>query len=147
MPPKNSKESAPVCIANLKISVLPMVTTQGLDLNPPVTFRLRSGSGPVYLAGQHVTAVSPWNNTVEEEEEEEEEESQEDEEMEESSKEESPVKPELRKETIQQTVSQQHQEERQSGKYYNLHNYSAVSGKKWAESQFHGCKKGEESAS
>nr|XP_056714977.1 nucleoplasmin-like [Euleptes europaea] len=92
VPQKDSKESAPVRIANLKLSVLPMVTTLGLDLNPPVTLRLRSGSGPVYLAGQHVSAVNNWNDS-EEEEEEEEEESQEVEEMEGSSKEESPMKP------------------------------------------------------
>ncbi|XP_015284872.1 PREDICTED: nucleoplasmin ATPase-like [Gekko japonicus] len=89
VPQKDSKESAPVCIANLKLSVLPMIATPGLDLTPPVTFRLKSGSGPVYLAGQHMTAVSAWNESEEEEEEE----SLEDEDMEESSKEESPVKP------------------------------------------------------
>nr|XP_056716855.1 nucleoplasmin-like [Euleptes europaea] len=87
VPQKDNKESAPVCIANLKLSVLPMVTSLGLDLNPPVTFRLKSGSGPVYLAGQHVSAVFKWNDSEKEEE------SLEDEEMEESSKEESPIKP------------------------------------------------------
>ncbi|XP_077162540.1 nucleoplasmin-like [Paroedura picta] len=81
LPPKDSKESAPVCIANLKLSVLPMVASLGFDLNPPVTFRLKSGSGPVYLAGQHLTAVNAWNDSEEEEE------SSGDEEMEESSKE------------------------------------------------------------
>ncbi|XP_048369049.1 nucleoplasmin-like [Sphaerodactylus townsendi] len=91
VPQKDSKESAPVCLANLKLSVLPMITTLGLDLNPPVTFRLKSGSGPVYLSGQHMSAFNAWNDS--EEDDEEEEESLEDEEMEESSKEESPVKP------------------------------------------------------
>ncbi|KAH0623240.1 hypothetical protein JD844_031326 [Phrynosoma platyrhinos] len=88
IPPKDSKNSTPVHIATLKLSVLPMATIAGLDLTPPVTFRLKSGSGPVYLAGQHVTAGLQWNG----EEEEEESSSQEDEEVENSSKEESPVK-------------------------------------------------------
>ncbi|XP_060106718.1 nucleoplasmin-like [Heteronotia binoei] len=87
VPQKNSKESTPVCIANLKLSVLPTIAPLGLDLNPPVTFRLKSGSGPVYLAGQHLSAARAWNDSEVEEEE-----SLEDEEMEESATEESPVK-------------------------------------------------------
>lgn len=27
----------------------------GVELTPPVTFRLRAGSGPVYISGQHVS--------------------------------------------------------------------------------------------
>ncbi|XP_042327778.1 nucleoplasmin-like [Sceloporus undulatus] len=88
IPPKDSKDSTPVRIATLKLSVLPMATIAGLDLTPPVTFRLKSGSGPVYLAGQHIIAGLQENG----EEEEEELSSQEDEEMENSSKEESLVK-------------------------------------------------------
>ncbi|KAL8173765.1 UNVERIFIED_CONTAM: hypothetical protein K2H54_024312 [Gekko kuhli] len=93
LPQKDSKESAPVRIANLKLSVLPMIATPGFDLNPPVTFRLKSGSGPVYLAGQYVTDFSAWNQSEEENDDDDEEESSEDEEMEECSKEESPRKP------------------------------------------------------
>ncbi|XP_062995398.1 nucleoplasmin-like [Elgaria multicarinata webbii] len=94
--PKDKKESTAVHIATLKLSVLPMATLAGLDLTPPVTFRLKSGSGPVFLAGQHVTVGLDWNGDDDREEEEEEEaasaSSQEDEEVESSSKEESPVK-------------------------------------------------------
>ena len=28
----------------------------GVELTPPVTFRLRAGSGPVYISGQHVSS-------------------------------------------------------------------------------------------
>ncbi|XP_003225756.1 nucleoplasmin [Anolis carolinensis] len=87
VPPKDSKDTTPVHLATLKLSVLPMVALTGLELNPPVTFRLKSGSGPVYLAGQHLAADLPWN-----EEEEDESLSKEDEDLEESSKEDSPVK-------------------------------------------------------
>ncbi|XP_067326804.1 nucleoplasmin-like [Anolis sagrei] len=84
VPPKGSKNTTPVHIATLKLSVLPTVSLAGLELTPPVTFRLKSGSGPVYLAGQHLADLQ--SNEEEEEEEEEEEK------MEESSKEDSPVK-------------------------------------------------------
>uniref|UniRef100_A0A8D0BPT0 Nucleoplasmin core domain-containing protein n=1 Tax=Salvator merianae TaxID=96440 RepID=A0A8D0BPT0_SALMN len=89
VPAKDSKQSTPVHIATLKLSVLPMVT--GLDLTPPVTFRLKSGCGPVYLAGQHVSVSSCWNE--DESGEEEESSSKEDDELEDLSREKSPVKP------------------------------------------------------
>uniref|UniRef100_A0A8C7DVZ4 Alkylated DNA repair protein AlkB homologue 8 N-terminal domain-containing protein n=1 Tax=Naja naja TaxID=35670 RepID=A0A8C7DVZ4_NAJNA len=63
VPPKSSIISTPVHIATLKLSILPMVT--GLDLTPPITFRLKSGSGPVYLAGQHVTEDLTWGTHIE----------------------------------------------------------------------------------
>ncbi|XP_076437569.1 uncharacterized protein LOC143276805 isoform X2 [Babylonia areolata] len=44
----------------------------GLRFNSPVTFRLVSGSGPVYLSGQHVVTVVVVDEEEEEEEEEEE---------------------------------------------------------------------------
>ncbi|KAJ8378065.1 hypothetical protein AAFF_G00248600 [Aldrovandia affinis] len=47
--------SAPVPIATLHPSCLPMVSFAGFELMPPVTFKLRSGQGPVYICGQHVT--------------------------------------------------------------------------------------------
>ncbi|KAJ7305064.1 hypothetical protein JRQ81_010867 [Phrynocephalus forsythii] len=90
-PPVDSKQSTPVHIATLKLSVLPMAALAGFDLTPPVTFRLKSGSGPVYLAGQHVTVGSQWNE--EDDEEEEVSSSDKDEEAQDSSKEGSPVIP------------------------------------------------------
>ncbi|XP_061448659.1 nucleoplasmin-like [Rhineura floridana] len=88
MPPKDSKASTAVHVATLKLSVLPMATLVGLDLTPPVTFRLKSGSGPVYLAGQHLSVGFPWEGDGAQEEC-----SEEGDETENSSKEESPMKP------------------------------------------------------
>ncbi|XP_073413233.1 nucleoplasmin-like isoform X2 [Dendrobates tinctorius] len=45
----------PVTIATLQPSLLPMINIHGLEVAPPVTFLLTSGSGPVYISGQHVT--------------------------------------------------------------------------------------------
>uniref|UniRef100_A0A3B3ZZN4 Nucleophosmin n=1 Tax=Periophthalmus magnuspinnatus TaxID=409849 RepID=A0A3B3ZZN4_9GOBI len=42
-----------VPLAALKPSVLPSVSLGGFEITPPVTFRLQSGSGPVYISGQH----------------------------------------------------------------------------------------------
>ncbi|TFK08185.1 Nucleoplasmin ATPase [Platysternon megacephalum] len=82
VPSEDSQDTTPVPLATLKPSVLPMATMVGVELTPPVTFRLRAGSGPVYITGQHVTLVPDlsWDEEEEEEEEEvaEEEESQED---------------------------------------------------------------------
>ncbi|KAJ6658679.1 hypothetical protein lerEdw1_019839 [Lerista edwardsae] len=44
----------PIPIASLRRSVLPMVCLDGFDFTPPVTFILKSGTGPVYLNGQHL---------------------------------------------------------------------------------------------
>ncbi|XP_062366689.1 nucleoplasmin-2 [Cinclus cinclus] len=60
----------PVPLATLKPSVLPMATLAGVELNPPVTFRLRTGSGPVYVSGQHVSMMMLSSDEEEEEEEE-----------------------------------------------------------------------------
>uniref|UniRef100_A0A8C0IYK3 Nucleophosmin/nucleoplasmin 2 n=1 Tax=Chelonoidis abingdonii TaxID=106734 RepID=A0A8C0IYK3_CHEAB len=81
VPSEDSQDTAPVPLATLKPSVLPMATMVGVELTPPVTFRLRAGSGPVYITGQHITLVPDLSWDEEEEEEEEvaeEEESQED---------------------------------------------------------------------
>ncbi|XP_044293000.1 nucleoplasmin-3 [Varanus komodoensis] len=42
-----------VPVANLKLSCQPWLCLDNFEFQPPVTFRLRSGSGPVHLAGQH----------------------------------------------------------------------------------------------
>ncbi|KYO34158.1 nucleoplasmin-2 isoform X2 [Alligator mississippiensis] len=93
IPPEDSQDPSPVVLAALKPSVLPMAPMVGVELTPPVTFRLRAGSGPVYITGQHINcqlffAVVPDDSWMEEEEEEEEEEEYE----EESFQEESPQK-------------------------------------------------------
>ncbi|XP_069467729.1 nucleoplasmin-3 isoform X2 [Ambystoma mexicanum] len=41
-------------VANLKLSVQPMVDLGNFELYPPVTFRLKSGSGPVHVSGNHL---------------------------------------------------------------------------------------------
>uniref|UniRef100_UPI00358F624B nucleoplasmin-3 n=1 Tax=Myxine glutinosa TaxID=7769 RepID=UPI00358F624B len=40
-------------IATLKPSVQPSLALSGLDVEPPVTFKLKTGSGPIYISGQH----------------------------------------------------------------------------------------------
>ncbi|XP_068776995.1 nucleoplasmin-2 isoform X3 [Struthio camelus] len=64
---------APVPLATLKPSVLPMATLVGVELTPPVTFHLRAGSGPVYISGQHVSLMPnlSWDEEEEAAEEEE----------------------------------------------------------------------------
>ncbi|KAJ7989392.1 hypothetical protein DPEC_G00304070 [Dallia pectoralis] len=47
--------SQPVPIATLHPNCQPMVSFTGFELIPPVTFSLRSGQGPVFICGQHVT--------------------------------------------------------------------------------------------
>ncbi|XP_070621225.1 nucleoplasmin-2 [Erythrolamprus reginae] len=69
LPPKSNINSNPVRIATLKLSILPMASLAGFDLTPPITFRLKSGSGPVYLAGQHVTVGLNWNGDEDQEKE------------------------------------------------------------------------------
>ncbi|KAM7074034.1 nucleoplasmin-3 [Molossus nigricans] len=56
-----------VPVANLKLSCQPMLSLDDFQLQPPVTFRLRSGSGPVRITGRHqIVTVS---SDVSEEEE------------------------------------------------------------------------------
>ncbi|XP_059400751.1 nucleoplasmin-like [Carassius carassius] len=43
-----------VPIATLHAKSMPTVNLSGLDLHPPVTFRLKRGSGPVYVGAEHV---------------------------------------------------------------------------------------------
>ncbi|XP_006756583.1 PREDICTED: nucleoplasmin-3 [Myotis davidii] len=68
-----------VPVANLRLSCQPMLSLDDFQLQPPVTFRLKSGSGPVRITGRHqIVTVS----SVSEEEESEEEGSEENEEAE-----------------------------------------------------------------
>ncbi|XP_053556443.1 nucleoplasmin-like protein NO29 [Bombina bombina] len=48
------EEEVAAQVANLKLSCQPMVDVDCFTLHPPVMFRLKSGSGPVLIAGQHL---------------------------------------------------------------------------------------------
>ncbi|XP_056323302.1 nucleophosmin 1a [Danio aesculapii] len=61
-------------LATLKPSTLPSVCLGGFEITPPVVFRLRTGSGPVHISGQHLVIMGGDQSFDEEEEEEEEEE-------------------------------------------------------------------------
>ncbi|XP_072259165.1 nucleoplasmin-like [Pyxicephalus adspersus] len=61
-------QKQPIVIASLHPSAKPMVNLCGLDLSPPVTFILTSGSGPVYISGQHVIVDDDLENLPPEEE-------------------------------------------------------------------------------
>ncbi|XP_076143635.1 nucleophosmin 1b isoform X3 [Alosa pseudoharengus] len=50
----------------LKPSVLPSVSLGGFEVTPPVCFRLQSGSGPVYISGQHFVSVKDSDDEEEE---------------------------------------------------------------------------------
>uniref|UniRef100_A0A7M4E5C9 Nucleophosmin n=1 Tax=Crocodylus porosus TaxID=8502 RepID=A0A7M4E5C9_CROPO len=41
-------------LASLKMSVQPTVSLGGFEITPPVVLRLKCGSGPVYVSGQHL---------------------------------------------------------------------------------------------
>ncbi|XP_036754893.1 nucleoplasmin-3 [Manis pentadactyla] len=64
-----------VPVANLKLSCQPMLSLDDFQLQPPVTFRLKSGSGPVRITGRH-QIVTTSNDVSEEEEGSEEEEAE-----------------------------------------------------------------------
>ncbi|XP_055518310.1 nucleoplasmin-like [Leucoraja erinacea] len=70
--------SLPVPIASLRLSSLPMVVISGIELTSPVTFRLKCGSGPVYLMGENMILEDETWEAGDEEEEAEEEEEEED---------------------------------------------------------------------
>ncbi|XP_078087427.1 nucleophosmin-like [Mustelus asterias] len=46
-----------ITLAALKLSVQPTVSLGGFEITPPVTFRLKSGAGPVHISGQHLIAL------------------------------------------------------------------------------------------
>ncbi|XP_059845950.1 nucleophosmin-like [Hypanus sabinus] len=45
-----------ITLAALRLNVQPTVSLGGFEIEPPVTFRLKSGTGPVYISGQHLIA-------------------------------------------------------------------------------------------
>jgi nucleophosmin 1 len=58
-----------VTLATLKMSVQPMVSLVGFEITPPVVLRLKCGSGPVHISGQHLVAVEEDTESEDEEEE------------------------------------------------------------------------------
>ncbi|KAM9696643.1 nucleophosmin-like [Dama dama] len=58
-----------VTLATLKMSVQPTVSLGGFEITPPVVLRLRCGSGPVHVSGQHLVAVEEDAESEDEEEE------------------------------------------------------------------------------
>nr|XP_028700294.1 nucleophosmin-like isoform X1 [Macaca mulatta] len=58
-----------VTLATLKMSVQPMVSLGGFEITPPVDLRLKCGSGPVHISGQHLVAVEEDSESEDEEEE------------------------------------------------------------------------------
>ncbi|NWH65645.1 NPM protein, partial [Geococcyx californianus] len=46
-----------VVLASLRMSVQPTVSLGGFEITPPVVLRLKCGSGPVYVSGQHLVAL------------------------------------------------------------------------------------------
>lgn len=63
-------------LASLKASAQPSVCLGGFTITPPVTFRLKAGSGPIHLSGQHL--VMAVDQSFDEEDDEDEEEEEED---------------------------------------------------------------------
>ncbi|XP_048065187.1 nucleoplasmin-2a isoform X1 [Megalobrama amblycephala] len=64
--------SKPLPIATLR-HCMPMISFPSLELIPPVTFKLCSGKGPVFISAQHIT-LNPIEMTEGEEDDEEEDE-------------------------------------------------------------------------
>ncbi|XP_026061093.1 nucleophosmin-like isoform X1 [Carassius auratus] len=58
-----------ITLAVLKPSVLPSLSLGGFEVTPPVSFRLQSGAGPVYISGQHFVSLKESDDEDEEEEE------------------------------------------------------------------------------
>uniref|UniRef100_A0A2K6DNK4 Nucleophosmin n=1 Tax=Macaca nemestrina TaxID=9545 RepID=A0A2K6DNK4_MACNE len=58
-----------VTLATLKMSVQPTVSLGGFKVTPPVDLRLKCGSGPVHISGQHLVAVEEDAESEDEEEE------------------------------------------------------------------------------
>ncbi|KAL6472479.1 hypothetical protein MHYP_G00186670 [Metynnis hypsauchen] len=67
-----------VPIVTLHAKSMPTVNLSGLDLHPPVTFRLRYGSGPVFVGAEHVALEDYSDEELEDEEMDEEVEEEED---------------------------------------------------------------------
>ncbi|XP_023620269.1 nucleophosmin isoform X3 [Myotis lucifugus] len=55
-----------VTLATLKMSVQPTVSLGGFEITPPVVLRLKCGSGPVHISGQHLVVPTKFILAVEE---------------------------------------------------------------------------------
>ncbi|XP_075071986.1 nucleoplasmin-3 [Mixophyes fleayi] len=86
----HNDEDITVPIATLKLSCQTMVNVDNFVIRPPVTFRLKFGSGPVLLSGQVIIAPSYLASDSEEDEDEEEEDGTEEEDEQEDL---APIKP------------------------------------------------------
>ena len=58
-----------VTLATLKMSVQPTVSLGGFEITPPVVLRLKCGSGPVHISGQHLVALEKDAESEDEDEE------------------------------------------------------------------------------
>ena len=58
-----------VTLATLKMSVQPTVSLGGFEITRPVALRLKCGSGPVHISGQHLVAVEEDAGSEDKEEE------------------------------------------------------------------------------
>ncbi|XP_010892955.1 nucleophosmin 1a [Esox lucius] len=61
-------------LASLKPSTLPSVCLGGFAITPPAVFRLKAGSGPIHISGQHLVMMGGDQSFDENDDEEEEEE-------------------------------------------------------------------------
>ncbi|XP_044153936.1 nucleoplasmin-3 [Bufo gargarizans] len=66
----HNDEDITVPIATLKLSCQTMVNLESFVIQPPVTFRLKSGSGPIQLSGQVLIAPTDLDSDEEEDDEE-----------------------------------------------------------------------------
>ncbi|KAK6474744.1 nucleophosmin-like [Huso huso] len=67
-------EQIKATLAALKPSVHPTVSLGGFEITPPVVFRLKKGSGPIHISGQHLVALDNDMSSDEDDEDEDEEE-------------------------------------------------------------------------
>ncbi|XP_038148245.1 nucleophosmin 1a [Cyprinodon tularosa] len=74
----SEEEQVKATLASLKPSTLPSVCLGGFTITPPAVFRLKAGSGPVHISGQHLIMMGGDESFGEDSEEEEEEEVEED---------------------------------------------------------------------
>ncbi|KAJ4929656.1 hypothetical protein JOQ06_018679 [Pogonophryne albipinna] len=59
-------------LVSLRPSTLPSVCLGGFTITPPATFRLKAGSGPIHISGQHLVSECFFQQDDEDESEEEE---------------------------------------------------------------------------
>jgi len=65
-------------LASIKPSTLPTVCLGGFTIMPPAVFRLKAGSGPIHISGQHLVMMEADQSFDEDDDDEEEEEEEED---------------------------------------------------------------------